>query len=167
MEEIWNNIEGWPDYQISNLGRVKSLKFNQERILKPSINKRGYKRVVLCNNKKQKTFQVHKLVAMAFIPNPDNLPEINHKNENPQDNRVENIEWCDRFYNINYGTRKDRIAKAKSKKVAQYTLDGMLVRVWESATQIMMETGIDKTCISACARGICKKSHGSIWKYVA
>lgn len=167
MDEIWNKIEDWPDYQISNFGRIKSLKFNKERILKHSIDKRGYKRVVLRHNGEQKTFQVHKLVAIAFIPNPNNLTEINHKNENPSDNNVNNLEWCDRYYNNNYGTHNERVAKAKTKKVEQYTLDGRLVKVWESATEIMNETGINKTCISACARGICRKSHGFIWKYAA
>ena len=116
--EIWKNIVGYEGkYQISNLGRVKSLKDRygyRERILKPSTNKRGYKKVVLVKvGEKRKTFLVHRLVAEAFIPNPNNYSEVNHKDENPSNNNVDNLEWCTRKYNINYGTAIERATEKK------------------------------------------------------
>lgn len=124
MKEIWKDIEGYERYyQVSNLGRVKSLarivkrKFNnytvRERILKARPDKDGYKYLVLCISCKAKTFQVHRLVANAFIPNPDNLPCINHKDENPSNNCVENLEWCTYSYNNTYND----LAHRRMKKV--------------------------------------------------
>ena len=119
MEE-WRDIEGYKGlYQISNLGRVKSFpncKRKTTRILKPGNNctGRGYLFIFLFKNKQKKRFYVHRLVAQAFIPNPNNLPMINHKDENPSKNIVDNLEWCDNKYNCNYGTlpkRKSEIAK--------------------------------------------------------
>ena len=96
MNEKWVNIRGFTDYQISNLGRVKSLPRRyrkQERILKHDINKGGYHRVPLCQNSKSKKFLVSRLVATHFIPNINNLPEVNHKNGNKGNNKVSNLEW--------------------------------------------------------------------------
>lgn len=122
MQEFWRDIKGYEGlYQISNFGNVKSV----ERIVKRGTNfkpvcervlktgdKDGYKYVILSKNGKTKTGWVHRLVAQAFIPNPDKLPCINHKDENPSNNRVDNLEWCDREYNVNYGTCPLRISKA-------------------------------------------------------
>ena len=116
MEE-WRDIEGYEGlYQISSLGRVKSFPrpTTPGGILKINKRKDGYCSVMLCKNGKTKRFLVHRLVAKAFIPNPNNLPMINHKNENPSKNIVDNLEWCDNKYNCNYGTlpkRKSEIAK--------------------------------------------------------
>lgn len=106
MKEIWKNIEGYENYMVSNLGRVKSLNYNrtcQERILKPGKNK-GYLQVYLCKDGKIKRFYLHRLVAKVFIPNPENKPFINHRDETRSNNCVENLEWCTAKYNINYGT---------------------------------------------------------------
>ena len=112
MEEQWKDIiiekngvtyDYTGLYQVSNLGRVRSLgndKTRKERILKPKINNKGYLQVILCKNGKVKTFLVHRLVATAFIPNPDNLPVVNHRDENPLNNCVDNLEWCTQKYNV-------------------------------------------------------------------
>lgn len=105
--ETWKDIKGYEGlYQISNKGRVKSLgnnKTRKEKILKPKPGNRGYIRVDLCRKgEKPKRFSIHKLVAEHFLPNPDNLPVINHKDEDKTNNCVENLEWCTQEYNVNY-----------------------------------------------------------------
>ena len=113
MEE-WRDIEGYEGlYQISNLGRVKSFPrpTTPGGILKINKRKDGYCSVMLCKNGKTKRFSVHRLVAQAFIPNPNNLPIINHKDENPSKNIVDNLEWCDYEYNNNYGTLPKRLSE--------------------------------------------------------
>ena len=111
MEE-WKYIEGYEGlYQVSNYGRVRSLfyrKKNQVQLLKLRKVTKGYLQVALWKNRKRKDFMVHKLVAEAFIPNPNNYPQINHKDEDKTNNCVENLEWCTNEYNHNYGTRNIR-----------------------------------------------------------
>lgn len=122
MEEIWKPIEGWEGkYEVSNLGRVKSYAQDihtidgktwhlPERMLKCTLSK-GYATVNLCKGqKKNKTMRVHRLVAMAFVPNPDpeHFTMINHKDENKNNNVADNLEWCDAKYNVNYGTANQR-----------------------------------------------------------
>ena len=120
-EEIWCPIRGYEGiYEVSDQGRVKSIGYGKERILRPGRNTCGYLLVGLRKNREQKWYLVHRLVAQAFIPNPDNLPQVNHKDENKTNNSVQNLEWCDRKYNCNYGTRNQRI----SKPVLQFTKDG-------------------------------------------
>lgn len=113
--EIWKDIPSYNGlYQVSNLGRVYSNYYN--RLLTPELN-RGYLRVSLSKDKKAKHYLIHRLVALAFIDNPMNLPCVNHKNEIATDNRADNLEWCDITYNNNYGAR---IIKAARKKVLLY-----------------------------------------------
>ena len=117
MNEEWRDIRGYEGrYQISSFGRVKSLKDNKgnyrEKILDLKPNKRGYIRVTLYREGKSKSFQVHRLVAIHFIPNPNNYSQVNHKDENKQNNKVDNLEWCTQKYNLNYGTRNQRISKS-------------------------------------------------------
>lgn len=115
MKEMWKDILGYEGlYQVSNLGDVRSLKYaggNKVKMLKQAtVN--GYKRVSLVKNGKGKNYLVHRLVAIAFIPNPDNLPIVNHKNEDKTNNNVNNLEWCTQEYNINYGTRNERASES-------------------------------------------------------
>jgi hypothetical protein len=128
MKEIWKEIKDYEGlYQISNLGRVKSLekkvgfRKRKEKILKQHFDKDGYVKVYLCKNSKVKFLSVHRLIAQAFIPNPDELPQINHKDENKANNKIENLEWCTCKYNINYGTRtkrqKETIKNERSNKI--------------------------------------------------
>lgn len=123
IEEIWRPIEGYEGlYEISNTGQVRSLdkydsmnRFYEGRILKLFADRLGYLRAQLYSNNKKKSFLVHRLVAEAFIPNPDNLPQVNHRDENPSNDNVDNLEWCDAKYNSNYGTRIDRIRDIRLK----------------------------------------------------
>lgn len=169
MEEIWKDIEGYEGlYQVSNMGRVKSLK--NDIILKPYIL-RGYEKVLLYKNKKRKHFQIHRLVAMAFIPNPDNKPQVNHKDENKTNNCVDNLEWCTGHYNHNYGTINIRISqkqlndKSKSKIVMQYSLDGTFIKEWKSTMDVQRNLGFAHTHISECCRGEQAYAYGYLWKY--
>ena len=167
MEESWKDIEGYEGlYQISNKGRVKSLKNNKtkkEKILKP-INVKGYLKVDLYKNKTRKNLLVHRLVANAFLTNPHNLLEVNHKDENKQNNSVENLEWCTHKYNNNFGTRNERSRKAQSKKVYQYSKDGELISVWESTSECQ-RNGFDHGAVASCCRGERKSHKCYIWSY--
>lgn len=111
--EIWQPVEGYEDYAVSNFGRVKSLKYGNEKILKSWNNGKGYLFVSLCRNGKMKHFKIHRLVAIAFLPNPEGFPEINHIDENKSNNCVDNLEWCSHKYNINYGTFQERMTAAQ------------------------------------------------------
>ena len=106
MKEIWKDIPEYEGlYQVSNLGNVRSLNYNRTgeiKLLKQG-NVNGYKVVILYKDGKKKNYLVHRLVAIAFLPNPNNLPIINHKDENPSNNNVNNLEWCTQAYNTNYG----------------------------------------------------------------
>ena len=115
MEEEWRYIKGYEgNYQISTLGRVKS--FYKKDVLKPGKLRDGYLIVGLYKEGKRKHYKVHKLVAEAFIPNPNNYKEINHKDENKSNNCVSNLEWCTHKYNINYGTRSQRVSESRKGK---------------------------------------------------
>ena len=122
--EIWKDIPGYEGlYKVSNLGRIKSLgngKTRKENILRLTKDKYGYLYITLSENGKLKKFKVHRLVAMAFIPNPNNYTQINHKDENRSNNRVENLEWCTQKYNNNYGNHSKNISNAiKGKYVGE------------------------------------------------
>ena len=167
MSEEWRDIEDYEClYQVSNLGRVKSLKFNKERILKPGMDRGGYLQVGLHAGGKRKVLTVHRLVASAFVPNPDNKPEVNHVDEDKSNNRACNLEWLTRKQNINHGTRNERSAKNRSKPVDQYTLDGKFVKTWASTMEVGRQTGFHQSNIGAAARGELKTAHGFIWKYI-
>ena len=114
--EIWKDIEGYEGlYQVSNKGRVKSFHSGEGKIIKLGTHPQGYKLVVLSKRGQTKTCRVHRLVAQAFIPNPENLPVVNHKDENPSNNNVENLEWCTQKHNVNHGTCQERKENAKKK----------------------------------------------------
>lgn len=143
MQEVWKDIIGYEGlYQISNLGRVKSLervtiskngkRYTCQELCLRFGNIKGYKFVVLRKGCKSYQVLVHRLVAQAFIPNPDSLPEVNHKDENKSNNHVDNLEWCTHKYNSNYGTAKMRMVESKKRNG---TLNGWTVSE-ERRTQI-------------------------------
>ena len=165
-EEIWCPIKGYESiYEVSDKGRVKSVKFGKERILKPRRTPQGYLLVCLCKNGEIKQCLVHRLIAQTFIPNPDNLPQVNHKDEDKENNSVQNLEWCDRKYNINYGTRTQRQAEKISKPVLQYEKSGEFVKEWKSTHDVQRNLGYFHNNISNCCNGKCKSSNGFIWKF--
>lgn len=168
MEEIWNDTE-YNGYKVSNLGRVIGKRGN---ILKPIKHKNNYLFVGICIEKGlTKIESIHRLVAKAFIPNPLNLPCINHKDEDVTNNCVSNLEWCDHKYNNNYGSRTQKMAVSqrndikKSKRVEQYTKDGVFIREWPSCKEIVRQLGYLQGTVSSCCRGERKSAYGYIWRY--
>lgn len=178
MSEEWRDVVGYEGlYQVSSEGRVKNLerkvphcsggeRIQKERILKPVVRGDGYLKVDLCAGGKRKMFAVHRLVCQAFHENLDNKPQVNHLNEDKKDNRACNLEWCTCKENNNHGTRNVRMAIAKSRPIAQYTLNGKLLKVWPSATEAQRQVGFGQGNICQAANGKFKQVYGFIWKYV-
>lgn len=157
MEE-WKDVKGFENrYKISNKGNCWSQ--ISGKMMKPVKDTNGYLFVNLKINGKSKHCSIHRLVAEAFIPNPDNLPEVNHKDENKSNPYVENLEWCDHTYNMMYNERHKKVGKKlhnrkdKSKKVYQYTLDNKLVNIWGSTMEIERELKICHTNVIQCCNG--------------
>lgn len=150
MEE-WRNIEGFANYQVSNLGNVRSSR----KVLVKALDKYGYHTVSLHNTNGMKVCKVHRLVAKAFLPDYDDNLQVNHKDEVKTNNQVNNLEMCTNRYNCNYGSRRTALAKP----VIQETLDGIFIKEWESTRQIERELGYKHTSISACCRGQIKDWH--------
>lgn len=166
MEEIWKEIEGYPKYMISNKGRVCSYRRTKRRIISLQPSEDLYLRAQIYDSDgKERALSVSRLVAKAFIPNPLGLEQVNHKNENVQDNRVENLEWCSPIYNERYGTRGKRIGAKLSKRVAQYTLQGKFIKYFTSTIEVQHQLGFNSSSISRACRGILKQSKNFVWKY--
>lgn len=188
--EIWKDIEGYEGlYQVSNLGRVKSLSrfidnkrggwISKEIFLKHSYDSWGYQQIILTKNNIRKSFKLHRIIAQAFIPNPDNLPQVNHKNEIKDDNRIENLEWCDCKYNVNYGTRNKRSAEKASqrmtgkigklhntsKPIIQLTKNGEFIKEWECSCSVTRQLGYSDSSIRQCCNGNFKQAYGYNWKW--
>lgn len=161
QNEIWKDIPGFPEYQISNLGRVMSFK-NQyghgPRIIYGETTRSGYIQVSM--NKERR--KVHRLVALAFIPNPQGLPQINHKNEIKTDNRAENLEWCTAKYNVNYGTGIRRRSLKRAKRV-RCIETGV---IFESCKFAGLKMNLDYSHISKCCRGILPAHKGFHFEFV-
>lgn len=183
MLEVWKDIQGFEGiYQVSNLGRVRNVLFfnggrdkkdprckKEVRILTPKKKKDGYLEVHLSSGKKDFYPVVHRLVAAAFIPNPNNLPQVNHKDENKSNNCVDNLEWCTGKYNLEYGTGRSRSHNGHKKAILQLDKEtGEVLKIWESATDAAIAKGdINyKKAISACARGERGSAYGYKWSYV-
>ena len=156
---MWKAIPDFPEYEVNELGQVYSHKSN--KVLSPYDNGRGYLKVCLCRNGKVHKKMIHRLVAEAFIPNPDDLPQVNHKDENIINNHVSNLEWCDAKYNCNYGTRNERL----SKPVAAYTKAGKLVATYESIKAAAKAVERTPVNVCNCLRGRSKTCAGLVWKY--
>jgi len=168
--EKWVDISGFEGfYQVSNLGRVRSCdrylraahggkQIKKGQLIVPAIRPNGYLAVGLNRNGIHKSAYVHRLVAFAFIANPNGYNEINHKDEDKSNNRADNLEWCSHYYNINYGTTRARISKSHLEggygaiPVVQ-KLNGQVVAVYKSATDASKVTGICSSAIRKCCLG--------------
>lgn len=196
MQEVWKDIEGYEGrYQVSNFGHVKSLRYrgrNEARLLVPKCNNSGRLWVELFVNGKKKCMLIHRLVAMAFIPNPNGCLQINHIDENPKNNVVWNLEWCTAKENIskylknhpdalserckssinarwnkrNNHSGKSIIIPYKHKKpILQMTTDGEIVTRWDNISTVCRENGWNCTSLLECCRGKRKTAYGYIWRY--
>lgn len=166
MEEIWRDIKDYEGlYQISNLGRVRGV-FNyrgKNHILKQNI-KNNYYQVGLRKSNSRRWRGVHRLVAETFIPNPDNLPCVNHKDENKLNNKSENLEWCTFSYNNTYGNRIEKVKKKTSKPIKQYDLDGNFIKEFHSISEASRETKINISNIVFNLQGKYKQTKGYVWE---
>lgn len=164
MEEIWKHIECEPDYEVSNLGNIRSVerikmtkrgfpRTDKSRKITPKVDRDGYLIVRLGGYEKRLVYKVHRLVASAFIPNPNNLPMVNHKDETRVNNRVDNLEWCDHRYNINYGTSQHRRVLKIAQKVDLYTLKGEYVCTYESISECARKLNAHKSSVISCVNG--------------
>jgi hypothetical protein len=185
--ERWKDIKDFEGlYRVSTYSRIKSLKrekcnnqFSDERILKYFTNDRNRCQIGLYKDGKAYSFHIHKLVADAFIPKETfkSMPnenrneidlstlEINHKDENPSNNCVDNLEWCTRLYNCNYGTRNKKLEALHEIKVNQYSLDGKFIKTWNSLTKAAKALNCSQPHISDVCNGKRKTTGGYIWKY--
>lgn len=173
MEEIWKTIEDYPNYMVSNMGRVKAINWHREgkeKEMKPYTTYKGYLRLRLTKDGKSKQFQIHRLVAEAFIPNPENKPYIDHINTDRTDNRVENLRWVTNKENCNNPISKQNYSKGNKGKtsvpILQFTKDGEFVRKWNSMSDAEQELGIKSRLSKYCSNKYGRKSAGGyIWRY--
>ena len=186
MQEVWKSIEGYEGkYEISSLGRVKSLTDkngkNRELILKPRVSKNGYLYLNLWESSKGRAKKIHRMVAEAFLPNPENLPVVNHLNCVKTDNRVENLEWTTHSGNALHASQNGRLRNQWgennamygkhgkdnpcSKTLVQKTLDGAVVAIWENSVIAAEKLGVCRHSLTRCARGERKSAYGYIWEY--
>lgn len=193
MDEVWKPVVGYEGlYEVSNLGNIRGVDrvrhivqanrqydiFIKGKPIIPQARRHGYLSVWLYGHggrskRTGKQFSVHRLVAEAFVPNPNGYLEVNHKDESKTNNRAENLEWCDHVQNSNYGTRPKRIGDMhrngkRSKPIAQYTRDGNLLRVFPSLHEAE-RNGYSASNICRCAQSHHAYSHayGYLWRYVS
>ena len=167
--EIWKDVVGYEGfYQVSNKGNVYSVERTRSlgrkrggRILKPGYDKDGYLRVNLCKNGKQKTRFIHRLVAGAFVPNPNGYSEINHRDENKVNNYANNLEWCTREHNMNHGTLIERSSQARSKKVKAINIKTGEVLTFNS-TREAGRKGYSYENVAKACRGTYKGKNGKL-----
>lgn len=165
--EVWKDIDGFEGkYMVSNLGNVKSLNYKRtgrEKLLKPVETANGYCGVNLRSETSHKHLvNVHRIVGRAFVPNPENKPQINHINGDKRDNRAENLEWCtaseNQIHSVDNGLRK-------TKKVLQYDKCAKLVKEWDSIESAATAIGCNHMAVIRCCQGKTKSCKGYIWKY--
>lgn len=173
--EIFKDIQGYEGlYQVSNLGNVRNIISNKP--IKGYKNNEGYLNLRLYKDKNRKSFKIHRLVGFAFIPIIEGKLNINHINGIKNDNRVENLEWCNQSENVTHGYRvlnskggfknnPEYIKNKHSKSVTQYNLNNIPIKTWKSASEIERVLGFSRSCISDCCNNKIKTSAGYIWKF--
>ena len=167
MEEVWNDIKGYEGmYQVSSFGNVRSMNYRGTGTIKnlvPKVNNCGRLWVEL----KGKPLLIHRLVAIAFIPNEHDYPEINHKDENPKNNHVDNLEWCTSEYNkkVYSGRKSHGRPRIRTRRVAQLDFNGGIVKHWNDSRTIENETGMKQWSIIQCCDGKRKTAYGYKWQY--
>ena len=167
--EQWKEITNFEGiYEVSSLGQVRRIhkdnRSSKYKVLSQDTLRR-YKKVTLFKSGVGYKKQVHRLVAEAFIPNPLNLEQVNHKDENPSNNNVDNLEWCSRIYNMNYGTCANRIGLANSKRVTMFSKSHEKIETFKSIIDAERNTGISNGSIGDCLHGRRKTAGGYIWEY--
>ena len=160
---MWKRVSDFPQYEVSNTGLVRK----GAKIKICRANSHGYPTVVLYENGKRKNIPVHRLVALAFIANPYNLPQVNHIDENKENNNVANLEWCDAKYNNNYSNASGRAFDLKSKPVAMLTFDGAVHGVFPGAASASRQTGISQGNISEVCTRKRESAGGYVFQYAA
>lgn len=172
MVEEWKDIKGYEGiYKISNLGKVVRIKGSQEHPMKIWNNGR-YMEIRLSKGGKSTHFTLHRLLAVHFIPNPNNLPFVNHIDEDKSNNKVENLEWCTNRYNCNYGTYNFRLSERLkgrkafwlTKAVIQCSMNGEFIREFESIRDAAKAVKSSPANISMCCKGIYSSCKGFKWK---
>lgn len=183
VAETWRPVKGFEGiYEVSDLARVRSLPYEETRcstagkvytikhpakIRKLQMGLNGYYALLLKKDGKYYPASVHRLVAEAFVPNPDNLPEVNHKDECKTNNLPSNLEWCDHAYNQKQGTISERISASKQKRqIEQLTLDGQHVAYFDSAYDAAKVFGSTKANICCVLKGRSKTAYGYLWRFV-
>lgn len=184
MKEVWKDVVGYEGlYEVSNLGNIRVVRKGSPFYLAQKAaqkNNRGYFTVLLSNGcGKQRRLTIHRIVAEAFLSNPCNYPQVNHKDENKTNNCVDNLEWCSRSYNVRYSMERHperavprehknnsvRNGKKTSLRVQQLTLNGEVIKEWPNSRTVFRETGMSDWSISQCCRGIWKTAYGFKWQY--
>lgn len=180
--ELWRPVVGWEGlYEVSSHGRVRSLdrvvekiewngkkyqRLYRGKILSINLMNTGYCSATLCLDGRCKPIGVHRLVAQAFIPNPDNLPCVNHKDECKSNNHADNLEWCSHYYNNHYKDRMERAAKSKSRPIEQLSLTGEHIAFFPSAAIAARELNIRPNHLYSVLTGNRKTNYGYRWRYV-
>lgn len=176
-EEVWKDIPGYEGlYQVSNYGKVVSLNYNHtgtKREIVLRVDRQGYLCVNLHKRGTTNTRKAHRLVAEAFIPNPLNHPQVNHRDENKQNNFVGNLEWCDASYNNRYGTRPRRVLDAHKlnggckaeRPVLQIGLSGDIIGEYVSISAAARHIGVARESLRDCVLGRQKTCKGYLWIY--
>lgn len=181
--EIWKDIPNYNGiYQVSNYGGIKRLNYRNsgnEKIITPKYTKQGYVFVALWKNGKYKNYYVHRLVGQAFLENPFGFPEINHRDENPSNNNINNLEWCSSSYNTRYsrkkhperyvttykGKRTSRQTKYSLFEVNQKDKNGNIIKTWNNISEIVRELGYNNSSITGCCLGKRNFAYGYKWEF--
>lgn len=184
---MWNTIKGFQNYEINELGEIRSkdrqiidkcgrVQFFKGKPILPHLTENGYLFVALYQDGQKFQKKVHRLVAETFLPNPDNLPCINHKDQDKRNNSITNLEWCTIGYNNNYGDRNSRVSKKLlhredlSKKILQINKNNEVINTYPSlieASRMLLGNKTGASNISRVCRGIYKSAYGYKWKFVA